>query len=58
MTNYEKIKQMSIDEMVEYLLKITADLCEACPLERLCSNELNSCNLTVKYWLESEADNE
>ena len=55
MTNYEKIKSMSIDEMANLL----GNECEFC----VCFNEpflkcSRSCNEGVKKWLESEAETE
>lgn len=52
MTNYEKIKSMSINEMATL---ISAPPCEICDYKGTdCSGV--SCNLSVKKWLESEAE--
>ena len=63
MTNYEKIKTMSVEEMAEYLscLKLGCDtICVAAELwgiknhteESCCS----SCVQAIKAWLESEVE--
>lgn len=60
MTNYERIKAMSVDEMVELLDEITdacADIgggyhCERCPIGKVC--HCTCCD--VRRWLESECD--
>lgn len=59
MTNYEKIKNMSIEEMVEYFP--TADPYEcpfSCPdcFYRTCDFDGDSCEIKAMRWLESEAD--
>ena len=52
MTNYEKIKEMSIDEMAA-LFERDCDFC-------VCFHEPGNCSLScekgVKKWLESEAE--
>lgn len=59
MTNYEKIKSFTIDEMVDFLVKENtyADLCEKCKLLYSvdCKNcaEITDCQ-TYKDWLNSE----
>lgn len=54
MTNYEKIKEMSIDEMAA-LLERECYLC-------VCYHEPGNCSLSckegVKKWLEAEAETE
>lgn len=47
MTNYEKIKNMSIDEMAEYLSYRMVFTCTA-------SDECVECNQCFRKWLESE----
>ena len=54
MTNFDRIKSMSVEEMASLLVKITGcctwDDCEHCPLRlRACTSEFY-----VKEWLESE----
>ena len=62
MTNYEKIKAMSIDEMVEFL----ENACDS-PCTTICDNfdrcRLNNsiariCRNHFKQWLESEDEEE
>lgn len=48
MTNYEKIKNMTIEEMAEIFCKIDFDVNEKCP-------ECN-CASCTKQWLESETE--
>lgn len=63
MTNYEKIKQMSIDEMARDLSDYVR--CSNCFAEELCNELDNSdsdklftmkCEQKFKMWLESEAE--
>ena len=53
MTNYERIKQMSVEEMAEYFCKYGG--LPLCPLNapHCRSNECPKC---FKKWLESEVD--
>ena len=53
MTNYERIKSMSIDEMAGYLI----DCCN-CPNDMfLCGSKGSVGEKHIKYWLESEVEN-
>lgn len=59
MTNFEKIKNMSIDELAEKLNESFA--CDHCPIEEFC-NEHNSephssCTTIWEKWLKSEVQN-
>lgn len=60
MTNFEKIKNMSLDEMAEKLNDSFA--CDRCPLEEFCDKEslnsisISSCSGIWKKWLESEVE--
>lgn len=50
MTNFEKIKQMNVDEMAELLVdKFKCLDCE-------CVYNCNACLFYIKRWLESEAE--
>ncbi len=56
MTNFEKIKNMSIDEMVDKFDKVFN--CYGCPIREFC-DEINSepnssCTSVWKEWLKSE----
>ena len=48
MTNYEKIKNMTIDEMAKIFCKANLDVNEECP----CCD----CTICSKEWLESEIE--
>ena len=56
MTNYEKIKNMSVEEMAIFLYSYIAD-CEMCPAVESCkaSREL-TCKERLFEWLESEVE--
>ena len=61
-TNYEKIKNMSIDEMVSFIRNVANDEyicsycndenCEQCFLDR----DYSRCNKGIRQWLESECE--
>ena len=57
MTNFEKIKTMSVEEMAEALDNITN--CSGCPAQgKICSKDYTGnykhCADVIKKWLESE----
>lgn len=59
MTNYERTKSMSIDEMADYFNEIFD--CRNCPINELydmflCEGNGNVCTKYIKQWLESEAE--
>lgn len=59
MTNFEKIKSMTIDEMTEELFYIID--CSGCPINKWrdhsCPNcDIIGCKSALKNWLESEVD--
>ena len=55
MTNYERIKSMSIEEMAE-MLAWEVD-CYECPAAiNGCSSDFNKCAEQQKKWLESEVE--
>lgn len=60
MTNFEKIKNMSIDELAEKLNESFA--CDRCPIEEFCdennSDPYSSCTTIWEKWLKSEVENE
>lgn len=60
MTNFEKIKNMSIDELAEKLNESFA--CDRCPIEEFCdennSDPYSSCTAIWENWLKSEVENE
>lgn len=51
MTNYDRIKQMSVDEMAEYLSDHWS--CVDCAFEQDCDDNDNyiSCHKNIKQWL-------
>ena len=64
MTNFEKIKGMTVEEMV-YFLKDAQDgddCCSLCAFDheeyKLCTSQRVSCIDGYKKWLESEVDDE
>lgn len=55
MTNYERIKSMSIDEMTDYFNEIFD--CPNCPNDMyLCESNGYVCTKYIKRWLESEVN--
>ena len=64
MTNFEKIKAMSVEEMAEGLNSTLLDCgVNPCPARKLCDEEkkdyrtpCRSCFELLKTWLESEAE--
>ena len=51
MTNYEKIKQMSVEEMAEFILDEFRVGCD----EQCANNDYyGECRYCIKEWLESE----
>ena len=56
MNNFERIKQMTIDEMINLLLDSCCDTC-ACDIdENKCM--ATGCEEGIKQWLKSEVENE
>lgn len=51
MTNYDRIKQMSVKEMVAFLQNVTCYT--TCIYQKECQADKN-CNEGIKKWLESE----
>lgn len=58
MTNYERVKQMSLDEMVDFINHETDGICDCChPDIRFRTDECYKkglCAKGIKMWLESE----
>lgn len=52
MTNYEKIEAMSIDEMAEFLLNSSYDLCDITNFPVVDCDA--GCDKCFRKWLESE----
>lgn len=56
LTNYDRIRNMSVTEMAENLS--CRILCGYCPCTQLCNKHKKiSCVDTFKIWLKSEVDN-
>ena len=57
MTNFEKIKNMSIDKMAGKLDDVFT--CELCPIEVFCreNRKVITCKSVWGKWLKSEAEN-
>ena len=53
MTNFEKIKQMSVDDLTDFLNSISTSLAI-----KMFGNYIVREKDVIKQWLESEADNE
>ncbi|MGN1153569.1 MAG: hypothetical protein ACI4S3_06035 [Candidatus Gastranaerophilaceae bacterium] len=51
MNNYEKIKNMTLDEMAEFFSNL--DNCEYCMFRKYCSLDIK-CKELHKLWLEKE----
>lgn len=57
MNNYERIKQMSVDEMADLLTSYSTetDLCDDCLAYVICGEaKLGSCRETIRHWLLQE----
>ena len=53
MTNYEKIKNMSVEEMAKFLCE-SFIVCSDCPVRDSCVRDHEG----FSYWLESEVEEE
>ena len=63
MTQFDKIKTMSIEEMAELLHNLTIDLegCGHCPATKFCDKHLRKWGCSTRMfieWLKSEVDTE
>ena len=58
MTNFEKIKQMSVEEMTDMFYSIIPS-CDNCYIIDLCRDaNILDCKRVVQKWLESEVSEE
>ena len=61
MNNFEKIKQMNIDEMAEFFSKAYYGHCPDCPCYKqkygYCNCNKFCCIKNLKSWLQSESEN-
>lgn len=55
MTNYEKIKAMSIEDLSKFLADTI--YCKFCPAKKNCNNN-PFCRMVLIQWLESESEEE
>ena len=55
MNNFEKIKNMNIDEMAEWIINIEPLHCRNCPANKICFGEMD-CKRTIKQWLQQESE--
>lgn len=56
MTNYEKIKAMSVERMAMFLFRALPN-CNNCPAEELCRENLGElCSTLLEKWLLQEAE--
>lgn len=53
MTNFEKMKNMTIEEMFEFLSDSFILKCHACPHEKECGL-MHNCLHSIKEWLQLE----
>lgn len=57
MTNFEKIKNMSVAELAKKLDETF--MCEYCPIEPFCREaKLKGCKSVWRKWLKSEVEND
>lgn len=60
MTNFEKIKNMSVEELAKHILDLVP-WCEACPIDRFCNllrkrKRTITCRGVFIDWLKSEVE--
>lgn len=61
MTNFHRIKEMSVDEMVDFIENETDGICECCVFhykrhEERCWDKDGMCKEGIKKWLEREVE--
>ena len=57
MTNYEKIKSMSVDEMAKFLDHTFVLDCGVCPRRKNCATFIPAnCSKALKDWLKAESE--
>lgn len=62
MTNFEKIKNMSVEELAEKISWLIND-CDECPIREFCNlyndykiQDFDTCSGTWEQWLKSEVE--
>ena len=60
MTNFERIKAMTVEEMAALFEDIIDGLksCHYCPAFKLCIETEETCDTAIKQWPESEAQSD
>ena len=55
MTNYDRIKSMSVEEMAEFIERMTEylEICTVCPAYKMCDTHIK-CGENIKQWLLQE----
>ena len=59
MTNFEKIKNMGIEEIADKLNDLISS-CECCPIQKFCAKDMEpyvGCISMLEKWLKIEAEN-
>lgn len=58
MTNYDRIKAMSIEEMAYFINRDCDGVCNCCVFRRNenCYDNEDKCEFGIKQWLESEVE--
>ena len=57
MTNGDKIRQMTDDELAKFITKCAGE-CYRCPAKKLCEDDHFPCAETVREWLERKEEEE
>ena len=54
-TNYDRIKSMSVEEMAEFIERMTEhlEICTRCPAYKMCDTHIK-CGENIKQWLLQE----
>ena len=56
MTNFERIKEMSVEELADEIYEYVDGLCEKCPAYSVCEviSKEHRCQKQIIRWLDSE----
>ena len=54
MNNYEKIKNMSVEEMAKFIYLVNPMYCIDCPAYNICKG--GECTKTLEQWLGQESE--
>lgn len=58
MNNFEKIKQMTVEEMAEWLDKVSEECSDMCNFNFDTCRLDSDCRANIKQWLLSEVEND